>query len=694
MGKALVKAGATEIATIVQRWAQDHKHTIAKTHFTIVDVSDNSPPSHFQTKGLFFAATCQLQPANDAVAVSMTLKLRLHLSVILNIILIIGLWLATVTMQNAIDDFNASTILNFGFWAIFVMLAIWCKETKLALKLTKLESSFWTLVADSYDTRMVTHVGGQVNTRCSEFLTAVVGSCWVIYICTMFLGISGFLISFIICLFLLVGCIFKYMRNNNPHWDWRFWIIENMSSWIVVTLTVLAFALVLSALEFFLPLRMYEPKNLRIITKAIKRGHFRTISPSTSKALEKDCQKYFYELAEYDFLEEKNKTDSDNENMREVAIRKSTHYYCLHYLVITAIAVYLFSIRPLRSILKAQKAWHHEAGGGLSREPCIPYMPQAWRWATPVSLRALILLNWIVGGIINIIAVVFCIDSLSYLLKGQALLFDKTANLWSWVFAASKTFFGTTAGQKTGAVFIIIVSLPVLILFATFIRRGVLIVFLAMKILLRYFFHIKYQNTEIPPIENFVQKICSKYDIAEPMIILVNSQDIILRLREISFSNKTAIELSNGTIELLNQQELKAVIAHELGHIKQGLWKVSMLKLLSSLAMFPNYYLTLCIDWAKKEMDADQFALTVTKDAESLKQALIKISTAQIPYSILATDSNLGFFNKSVKVSLKIFSKKLHSAIISVKFFFGDGLFGYVHPYLSERLEAIETNSL
>ena len=89
---------------------------------------------------------------------------------------------------------------------------------------------------------------------------------------------------------------------------------------------------------------------------------------------------------------------------------------------------------------------------------------------------------------------------------------------------------------------------------------------------------------------------------------------------------KSIIELSSGTIELLTQQELRAAIAHELGHIRQGLWKVSALKLLSSLAMFPNYYLTLCLDWAKKEMDADQFALKIIKDTEPLKQALIKMT--------------------------------------------------------------------
>jgi len=695
MGKALVKADATEIAAIVQRWAQNHRLTIAKTHFATVDVSGNSCLLHFQAKGLFFAATCQFQPANDAVAVSMTLKPRRCLSVILNMILIVGLWFATATMHGVINNYNAWNLLKFSSWAIFVMLTIWGKDDKLTLRLTKLESSFWHLVSNSYDTRMVTRARGRINTRGSELLTAVIGSCWVVYICTMFLGVPGFAISLILCLFLLVGVTIKYMRENNPNWDWRFWIIDNMSNWMIVTLTILATGLILSAFEFFTPLQLYNNKDVPNVIQAIKKGQLRTISPVTSELLEKDCQKYFYKLAELDIPANDNTNNSDWKNTRKKTIKKGMRYYSLFYLTIMTIAIYLFSIRPLYSLLKTQRTWTHEVGN-LSKQqgPFVPYIPHAWKWATPGSLRALILLNWVVGGTINIVAVVFCIDSLSYLFKGQALLFEKTVNLWSWVFAASKTLLGTTAGQKTGAVFIIIISLPILILFATFIRRGVSNIFLMMKILFRHFCQPKHKNTKTFYVENFVKQICSKYDIAAPTIILVDSQNIIIRLRWISFVDKTIIELSSGTIELLTQQELKAAIAHELGHIRQGLWKVSVLKLLSSLAMFPNYYLTLCLDWAKKEMDADQFALKITKDAEPLKQALIKISTAQIPYSILATDNSLGFFNKSIKVCLKIFSKRLNSVIISVKFFFGDRLFGYVHPYLSERLEAIETNSL
>ena len=609
-------------------------------------------------------------------------------------VLIVGLWFATIKMRGVINNFNASTILHFIFWAILVMLTIWWKDSKLSLKLTRLEDSFWSVMRNTCDTRMVTRAKGQTSARGSELLTAAIGSCWVVYICTMFLAIPGFLASSILCSFLLVRCVTKYIHNNNPHWDWRLGIIDNMSSWTVVTLTILATALVLLAIELFLPLEMYKPNNLRPIIQAIKKGQFRTISPSKSELLEEDCQKYFYKLAEDDFLKTKKTTAIDKKTFQERWIKKSMRYYSLHYFAITAIAIYLFSIMPLCSILRAQKTWIHEIGKELNKGPFMPYIPQAWKWTTPCSMRVLILFHWVIGGIINILAIAFCIDSLSYLLKGQSFLFEKTANLWSWVFAACKILFGITAGQKMGAIFIILVSMPALILFATFIRRGIFNVILTIKVSLNRFFSLNHQNPKILSMTEFVKQICSESNLLTPTIILVNSNDIIIYLRSLPLGGKSIIELSNGTIELLTQQELKAVIAHELGHVRQGLWKVSVLKSLSSLAMFPNYYLTLCLDWAKKEMDADQFALAVTKDPQSLKQALIKISTAQIPYSILATDSNLGFFNKSLKAKLEIFSKRLHSIVISVKFFFGDGLFGYVHPYLSERLKAIETNGL
>lgn len=54
--------------------------------------------------------------------------------------------------------------------------------------------------------------------------------------------------------------------------------------------------------------------------------------------------------------------------------------------------------------------------------------------------------------------------------------------------------------------------------------------------------------------------------------------------------------------------------------------------MLSAMAIFPNYYLTLCLNWSAAEMDADSVALALTGNPEPLQRALVKISTAQIGY--------------------------------------------------------------
>ena len=320
MGKALIKANVTEVVSTVKNWAQNHK-------LTVVEFSEDIQPSHFQAKGLFFAATCQIQPTDDAVAVSVTLKLRLYVSVMLNIILLVGLYFATTTMRNVSNDFNAWNILKFVLWSIFLTLTIRCKYNKLTVKLARLESSFWNFISTSYDTRMVTHSGGQIETKGSKLSIAVVGSCWVVYVSTMFFGTSGFSISTTLCLFILVGTATKYLRNNNPHWDWHFWIIDNMSSWMTVMLTTLVIAIILLAFELLSPLRLSGNENISSVTQAIRKSELRTVFPVTSESLEKDCEECFYKLSELDIPTYENINSLDQKDIREQSIKKGMYYY-------------------------------------------------------------------------------------------------------------------------------------------------------------------------------------------------------------------------------------------------------------------------------------------------------------------------------------------------------------------------------
>ena len=136
---------------------------------------------------------------------------------------------------------------------------------------------------------------------------------------------------------------------------------------------------------------------------------------------------------------------------------------------------------------------------------------------------------------------------------------------------------------------------------------------------------------------------------------------------------------------MLSYQELAAVISHEIAHVRQGLWPITLLRALSCLAMFPNFYLTLCLDWADKEMDADRFAVAVTGDADALKRAIVKVSASQLIYGAALVPSHKGFWTRPIAM----LRARWNSFMASLRFFFGDGLLGYTHPYLSDRLRVI-----
>lgn len=117
----------------------------------------------------------------------------------------------------------------------------------------------------------------------------------------------------------------------------------------------------------------------------------------------------------------------------------------------------------------------------------------------------------------------------------------------------------------------------------------------------------KCKDSKLSFINSFIKGVCPSKGIKTPEIILTANNSITIQLRWLALSSQAVIEISRGAIELLELEELKSVIAHELGHIRQGLWKIWALKTLSSLLLFPNHYLTVCVNWSKREIDAERF---------------------------------------------------------------------------------------
>jgi Zn-dependent protease with chaperone function len=147
------------------------------------------------------------------------------------------------------------------------------------------------------------------------------------------------------------------------------------------------------------------------------------------------------------------------------------------------------------------------------------------------------------------------------------------------------------------------------------------------------------------------------------------------------FSTRAFITINKEIIKVLNEGEIIAIIAHEMSHIKYDMRKMEILKLMSRLALFPNFFLTIFLNYRKMEERADKFAIEVTKTKNDLKNALIKISTLSM---FVGKDSNK---RKNIKHKGMNILNKIH---VLNEFFFGEALIGYSHIGMIERLKEIE----
>jgi Zn-dependent protease with chaperone function len=551
--------------------------------------------------------------------------------------------------------------------------------------LTRIERSFWTKIQQSRDFRQVSYSIGRLYVPKLNLAVDSVLSICLISFCGQLLGVIGVCISCLICVLLISRYLLGILQDRNQHSQWRLHLMDNATSWTLLTLMLSGIFAVLCSVEAFLPQRLYLAEAPMSMRQAIANAQFRQIEPRAAHFLEDDCARHLRGLAERDFPPSEHSSDADKPAIRAARVRGRMVTYGRVLMVVLCVPFYFFSVRPFGAILKKQQTWalqstKHTARGG----PSTPYLPQAWKWKSTLGLRSLIVLYYILGVIVNFTAAVLCVDSLGYAFLGHSIILNNTANLCSWVFASYKIALGPDMGQIAAAITVTVVSLPLLFLAGAFIRRSLSILVLWLKMLRRH--RSSRSHPEVLWLQEYLTEICREYGVKVPTVLLNRRSNVGVRLLHITITNTAAIELSTDTLKLLTRQELEAVMLHEVAHIRQGLWQVSLLKALSCLALFPNFYLTLCLDWAEKEMEADRFAIAVTGDANALKRALVKTTAAQLAYTTRPQDCSRRFWARPIRA----FRARCHSIMASLRFFFGDGLLGYAHPYLSERLEAIE----
>jgi heat shock protein HtpX len=87
------------------------------------------------------------------------------------------------------------------------------------------------------------------------------------------------------------------------------------------------------------------------------------------------------------------------------------------------------------------------------------------------------------------------------------------------------------------------------------------------KIVLRMYGAQPLSETQAPDIHRMVEELCREAEIPKPMVYVINeeSPNAFATGRN---PQHGAIALSTGIIKLMNREELKGVIAHELSHIR------------------------------------------------------------------------------------------------------------------------------
>ncbi|MBN2589869.1 MAG: hypothetical protein JXA96_08395, partial [Sedimentisphaerales bacterium] len=457
MGSALTDADFGKITGLIRHWCVDRKLALRSDTDPVCNGNEQRQDSILQVGTGFYRIIWRIYKSERGIIIDMDLKPRFYFSLVLNAILFSGLFYCTFLIESLLEDFNVTQMIKLIIASPLVIIYITLKNSRLSLWMAQIEASFWKTAGDKINLEQLTKTSGSISTRRLRFVTELFLVFFAVYICTGMFGILGFLVSSLVCSLFIIMIAAEIIRKDNPHWNWRFWIMGNMARWTLLMLIINGLMFVFFAIDIIIPLQPYKSESIPSVTQVLKTAKMRDIKPATAVNLENDCINCFRAMAENQVNKSHEQSGSDAGQAQTQEINKSLRFNGVaFFVIIILIPVYFFSVRPFRSLLKTQRIWAAEVTSNLKQpEPFVPYISRSWKIRTPAVLRMLIFLHGIVGGIINITAVVLCVDGWSYLLIGRPLLIEKSANIWSWPFAVSKITFGENAGQIAGTLILI-----------------------------------------------------------------------------------------------------------------------------------------------------------------------------------------------------------------------------------------------
>jgi len=148
---------------------------------------------------------------------------------------------------------------------------------------------------------------------------------------------------------------------------------------------------------------------------------------------------------------------------------------------------------------------------------------------------------------------------------------------------------------------------------------------------------VRVSNTQCPQLYKLLQEACTVLDVREPELYAAQSP---IPNAYTSGHDHPYIVVTTGLLDLMNEEEVLAVIAHELGHIKSGhvLYKTMARGISFLLAIIGDMTLGIgrligrtleatLLEWDRKsEFTADRSAMLVVQDSQVMLSLMMKLA--------------------------------------------------------------------
>lgn len=300
--------------------------------------------------------------------------------------------------------------------------------------------------------------------------------------------------------------------------------------------------------------------------------------------------------------------------------------------------------------------------------------------------RSAIFFHCLYGALIHFIGIVLIIEGVTYVFSKRSLIFKESSVFFSWLFTASVDVLGVIAGNLYSTGLILALSFPAFFYAIGAMRRVKSALY--QHFYLRKHSFAKEEQSKVGAILDFANRVCGESGLVSPRFIFVPESRFRVFIKSGLFGRQGKLYISEGVLKNLTDKELIAVVAHELGHLKNDARKIQWLSALSTIMLFPNCYLTLILDTRTFETAADRFAVSTSGDAQSLVSALVKLAVLTIGHSAEGMRETIA--DRLNDLGYKRVASLLNSFWNSMEFFWREEPLAYSHPPLDVRIANIK----